>query len=184
MNDSWPESCGSSGSAQVEETWKAYRLKWEHSEMLREIRDCGLGEVRGHWEFPSLQYCILWGKVIQIVKTIYNSCNGKMEKGPWKSEERVSWYWSTALWAFQTELIITTCLGQKQIQWWRGPIHIGNLTSESSLIIIKYLIGSLQGLHSELSSYDRNIPALALVHHCTCIHSAALVCCFTASIHQ
>lgn len=80
--------------------------------------------------FSSLVHSL--GKSYTKVKTIYNSCNGKMEKGPWKSEARVSWYWSTALWAFQTELIITTCLGQKQIQWWRGPIHIGNLTSESS----------------------------------------------------
>ena len=123
MNDSWPESCRRSRSAQVDQTWKAYILKWE----LREMRDSSFGDIRGCWEFSSLYQCIFSGG--EFIHTVKKNITVKCKKN---SEERMGWDWSTAFWAFQAELVITTCLEQKQIHWWRGLIHLGNLTNESS----------------------------------------------------
>lgn len=50
VNDYWLESYGPLKNAQVDDMWKAYRLRREHSKMLTEMRDCEVEEVREHWE--------------------------------------------------------------------------------------------------------------------------------------
>lgn len=47
----------------MEKMWKTYKLRGEHREKLREMRDWGIEEIRRQWDFPFLHWCIFREKL-------------------------------------------------------------------------------------------------------------------------
>lgn len=125
----WPRP---SGNAQMGRMWSTYRLRGEHREKLREMRGCGMEEVRGHWDFPSLHGYILGEKLYRQWRKYTIFAVAKWKDDPGRQKRAQTEGRGLPGRASKQSSVITTWPQQRETKWWNGPRILWNLTSESS----------------------------------------------------